>query len=69
MDLHRRIVSSTGYLIGCALLIAFSVGAFAGWIWNVVKVVQTIADPLTGLFILRCVGILVPPLGAVLGFL
>lgn len=47
-------------LIGVVVLI--------GWVINIVHIVHTLAAPLTGLFVLRCVGILVPPLGAVLGY-
>jgi hypothetical protein len=40
-----------------------------GWIWNIVKIVTTFGDVLTGMFIARCIGVFVAPLGAVLGFL
>ena len=40
-----------------------------GWIFNVVKIVDTVNDPIAGMFILRCIGILVVPLGAILGFM
>ena len=43
--------------------------AIVGWVMNVVKIVGQISDPITGMFIFRCVGVLVAPLGAVLGFL
>jgi hypothetical protein len=39
-----------------------------GWIWNVVKIAQTGFDTLTGMFIARCIGVFVAPLGAVLGY-
>ena len=39
-----------------------------GWIWNIVKIVDTIDAPITAFLILRAVGIIVAPLGAVLGF-
>lgn len=40
-----------------------------GWIANVVKIVGAISEPLTGLFIIRCVGVFAAPVGAVLGFI
>lgn len=40
-----------------------------GWIANVVKIFWIINDPVTGLFIARCVGVFVAPLGVVLGYL
>ena len=39
-----------------------------GWIWNIVKIVDSNFDPITGLIILRCIGVFIAPLGAVLGF-
>jgi prepilin-type N-terminal cleavage/methylation domain-containing protein len=40
-----------------------------GWICNIVKIVQNGFDVITGMFIARCIGVFVAPLGAVLGFL
>lgn len=44
------------------------IGLF-GWVWNIVKIVQSGFDVITGMFIARCIGVFVAPLGAVLGFL
>lgn len=41
----------------------------AGWVWNIVKIVQSGFDVITGMFIARCIGVFVAPLGAVLGFM
>lgn len=51
-----------------AALIALVVAAIGGWIANVVAIASTVGDPLSGMFILRCIGVFVAPLGAVLGF-
>lgn len=40
----------------------------AGWIMNIVEIAQTVDVPITGLFILRCIGVVMPPLGGVLGW-
>jgi len=45
------------------------VAAITGWILNVVWIVEKIHLPITKMFILRCVGVLVAPLGAVLGYI
>ena len=52
-------------------LIAFVVwlAAAAGWVMNIIQIVNTVASPITGLFIVKCIGILVAPLGAVLGWI
>jgi prepilin-type N-terminal cleavage/methylation domain-containing protein len=39
-----------------------------GWIANIVKIIGTVGDLLTVMFIARCLGVFMPPLGAVLGF-
>lgn len=40
-----------------------------GWIANIVKLVGSNFDPITGMLVARVIGIFVCPLGAVLGFL
>ena len=54
---------------GTILLTLFFIGAAWGWVWNIIKIFHTISDPITGMFIFRCVGILFAPLGAILGFM
>jgi hypothetical protein len=48
-------------------LIVILVGGF-GWLYNIVKIVAAIADPLSLLLFLRVIGIFFPPLGAILGY-
>lgn len=43
-------------------------GLVVGWIANIVGIVHTIGDPITGLFIARLVGTVVFPLGGILGY-
>ena len=54
--------------VGSLVFLAVIAAAVVGWIMNVIEIVQTVSDPITGMFILRCVGIVVAPLGAVLGY-
>ncbi len=49
--------------------IALWVAAIIGWILNIVQVVQMADESITGMFVLKCVGILAAPLGAVLGWI
>jgi hypothetical protein len=56
-----------GITISMLVMFAIWVSSIVGWIMNILDIVHTINDPITGLFILRCVGIIVAPLGAVLG--
>lgn len=40
-----------------------------GYVWNIIKLVGAVAEPITAMFVLRCVGAVAAPLGVVLGFL
>ena len=40
----------------------------AGWVWNIAKL-ASICCEISGSLVLRAVGVFVPPLGAVIGFL
>ena len=57
---------SAGCLIGIVPILIWG-AAIVGWVLNVVRVIQTVDLPITGMFILRCVGIIVAPLGSILG--
>lgn len=50
------------------LIVMFIIAGAGGWIANVVKLIGALNDPITGLFIARCVGVLMPPFGAILGY-
>lgn len=50
-------------------LIGFAIVALGGWVANIVKFVGLLDGGVTTMFIARCVGIFVAPLGAVLGFI
>ena len=39
-----------------------------GWVINIVDLADTSFDPITGLAVLRVIGVFLPPLGAVLGY-
>lgn len=69
MDLANRIAARTFGGLGVVAIFALVIGGIGGWIWNIVKIFGAVADPLTALFVLRCVGVFFAPLGAILGFL
>ncbi len=52
---------------GIAVLVFWFL-AILGWILNIFDIVEMVNSPVTGMFILRCVGILVAPLGSILGY-
>lgn len=48
---------------------AVAIGGCYGWVMNIVKVFSSNFNPITGQVVLRVVGIFMPPLGAVMGYL
>ena len=48
------------------MIIFLSIG---GWIANIVKLVGSSFDPLTGMVVLRGIGVFMPLLGGLLGFI
>lgn len=52
--------------VGFALLIVVGVG---GWISNIVKLIGMDFGVITGMLIVRAIGVVVAPLGSVMGFL
>ncbi len=48
--------------------IALFIAVVYGYVCNIIAIVQTMNDPLAGIFIARCVGIFFAPLGVILGY-
>ena len=56
-------------LLGFVLLwFTVAILGVTGWVMNLITVFHTANDPITGTFILRCVGIIAFPIGAILGW-
>lgn len=51
------------------VILAIAVFGFGGWVANIVKIINTGFDVFTGLLIVRCIGVVLAPLGAVLGYI
>lgn len=51
------------------ITLAIGLLSVGGWIANIVKLIGSNFDPLTGFVVARVVGVFVPPVGAILGFL
>lgn len=51
------------------LWLALVVAGIAGWVMNIVQVVQQASEPFTVLLAVKIIGILIAPLGAVLGWI
>ncbi len=60
--------SNVGGFLAIALILLW-IAAGLGWILNIVKIFGAAAEPITAFFIIRVVGVLAAPVGAVLGYL
>lgn len=58
-----------GFTLIEMMVVAILVFGGVGWIANVVKLVGMNFDHITGLLIVRAIGIVLVPLGAVMGFI
>ena len=48
--------------------LAVLLGLLVGWIMNIVAIIGSMGDAITGMFIARLVGTVVFPLGGILGY-
>lgn len=64
-EMRRHVGFTVSYI---TFLIIASIGIW-GWIWNIVKIINIGLNPITGMIILRVIGIPLAPLGVVLGYL
>jgi len=64
-DVKKQFGSTLVELITVIIILA----GVVGWILNIVKLAESTFDPLTAIVVLRCLGVIVAPLGAVFGFI
>ena len=50
-------------------IIPLAAAGMWGWVWNIIKIVGSDFGSITGLLVMRVIGVFLAPLGAVLGFL
>lgn len=58
-----------GYTLSEIIFVLVILAGGIGWIWNIVKLAGMGLDPITGMLIVRAVGIFVFPVGMVVGWL
>ncbi len=59
---------SNKYVIGVIVYLALIIAFGYGWVMNIVHLIGLNFDDNTGMFVARCIGIVVAPLGAILGY-
>jgi len=55
-------------LLGTLFIGFVWLAAFWGYVRNIIEIFSAIHEPATGLFIVRCFGVVIPPLGVVMGW-
>lgn len=55
-----------GTLLAAVVFIAVLIAGFVGWCLNIYAIAA--AEVFSGLLLVRCIGVIVAPLGAVLGY-
>ncbi len=58
-----------GFTIVEVVFVVIALASIYGYIANIVKMVHALSDVLTGMEVARMIGIVVAPLGVVLGYL
>lgn len=58
-----------GFTIFELLIVIVVLLMAVGWVANIVKLASSTFDIITGVLVLRIIGVFVPPVGAVMGFL
>jgi hypothetical protein len=65
MRSRQRGFTDGAAFVFCAVIVVLIAG---GWVANIVKLVGLVDGSVTGMFVLRAVGIVVAPLGVILGY-
>lgn len=55
-------------LFGAIAILVLAAAGAIGWVMNIITVAGSDFTPITGLLVLRIVGIFIGPIGAVLGY-
>lgn len=58
-----------GYTLIEVVIVLTALFGSVGWVWNIVKLCSMSFDPLTGLLVVRAIGIFVLPVGMVVGWI
>jgi hypothetical protein len=54
---------------GEAIITIILLVSVVGWVGNIVQIAMALTDPLTGLFLVKCIGVFLAPLGVLLGWI
>jgi len=60
------LIENTRKLLGYFTVLLFVAPSVIGWVLNIFKIIE--AETITGFILVRCVGVLMAPLGAIFGW-
>ena len=61
-------IKQSGFTLYEAIISVIVLAGGFGWVWNIVKLIGMSLDPITGLLIVRAIGIFVFPVGMIVGY-
>lgn len=68
MKVTYKAKSDMGAILASLVFLGLIIAALSGWVMNIITIAHSNFGDLTGLLVLRVVGIFVAPLGAILGW-
>ena len=55
-------------VLGLIIFVTWIAG-IVGWVMNIMNIIEVIDLEITGVFVIQCIGVVVAPLGAVMGWI
>lgn len=55
-------------ILGVLVWLGLICAGIVGWVMNIIAIVHAVSGPLTTLLVVRLIGVLVFPLGAIMGY-
>lgn len=68
MTLETKVKKQKGYTAIVVLYILIVLVGGVGWVMNIIDIVNSDFSKITGMLVLRIIGVFLAPLGAVLGY-
>lgn len=66
--MKRELGNVWAAFLGLVLIAGIVLAAAVGWVWNIVKLMEMTFDPITGMIVVRIIGIFIVPLGCIVGW-
>jgi hypothetical protein len=67
-NMKKQLGNTAVAIFTVLLFCSIALAAAVGWVWNILKLIEMTFDPLTGLLVVRVIGIFIVPLGCIVGY-